>query len=497
MASVQLRPNCLNFVELLAQAIALISPTMTAALIIPVMYSITGDWSWLSYALGTVMLLFVALNLNQFARRSTSAGSMYAYICRGLGLTAGGIGGWSLIWAYLGISMAGVTGFSIFAGKLLEMIGVTVSLILLFGICAGISWFLAWKNVRLSALMMLVLEVISMALITLLVLIVLAEHHFAVDTSQFDMATLPWSSLGLGVVVAIFSLVGFECATAFGDEAKDPLKTIPLAVIWSLIISGSFFVFVTYTMIIGTRGYSDPLDKIDAPLNVMAQMAHVGLLGIPLSAAAMVSFFALCLSCINAGARVIYAMGRHGIFHSAMGAAHEANGTPHFAVTVMSVIAFAVPTTLVILNQAPLDVFGWVGTLAAFGFLVPYILITLSAPAYLKKFGELSGKDWAVCGASLALLLIPTVGSVYPIPAAPVRYFPYLYLLYLAAGILWIVSFHRRKPLAGQTIRAELDGMDARFQAVGAAAAAVCLLCPQKRTFVSALSMSALCHLQT
>ena len=51
------------------------------------------------------------------------------------------------------------------------------------------------------------------------------QHHFAVDTAQFDVSTLPWSSVGLGVVVAIFSLVGFECATAFGDEAKNPLKT--------------------------------------------------------------------------------------------------------------------------------------------------------------------------------------------------------------------------------------------------------------------------------
>ncbi len=97
----QLKPNCLGFYGLLAQAIALISPTMTAALIIPVMYSNTGDWSWLPYALGTVMLLFVAYNLNQFARRSTTSGSM-SYICRGLGLKAGAIGGWALIWAYLG-----------------------------------------------------------------------------------------------------------------------------------------------------------------------------------------------------------------------------------------------------------------------------------------------------------------------------------------------------------------------------------------------------------
>src|ERR1700756_1381583 len=103
MPNIPLKPNCLSFTEVLAQAVALISPTMTAALIIPVMYSNTGNWSWLPYALGTVMLLFVAMNLNQFAKRSTSSGSMYAYTCRGLGLTAGGIAGWSLIWAYLGI----------------------------------------------------------------------------------------------------------------------------------------------------------------------------------------------------------------------------------------------------------------------------------------------------------------------------------------------------------------------------------------------------------
>ena len=93
MSEAKLKSNCLSFSELLAQAVALISPTMTAALIIPVMFSNTGDWSWLSYALGTVMLLFVAMNLNQFARRSAASGSMYAYISRGLGLTAGGIGG--------------------------------------------------------------------------------------------------------------------------------------------------------------------------------------------------------------------------------------------------------------------------------------------------------------------------------------------------------------------------------------------------------------------
>lgn len=467
----QLKPNCLGFTELLAQNVALISPTMTAALIVPVMYSNTGDWSWISYALGTVMLLFVAFNLNQFAKRSTSSGSMYAYICRGLGLTAGGIGGWALIWAYLGISMAGLTGFTIFAGKLCSMMGFNPPPILLFAVCIAISWFCAWKNVNLSARAMLLCEAISMAFILVLCFIVLAHHGFAIDKTQFDTKTVPWSSIGLGVVVAIFSLVGFEAATAFGDEAKNPLKTVPSSIYVSLIISGVFFIFVTYVEIMGVRGYSMTLDKIDQPLNILAQLIKIPVLQIPLSLGAMLSFFALNLSCISAGGRVIYAMGRHGIFPEATGAAHDKNETPHIAVTVMAVLSFLVPTAALVFGHvALLDCFNDVGTCAAFGFVVAYGLVSAAAPAYLKKIGELTAKDWLGCIASLLLLAVPAVGSVYPVPAPPVNYFPYAFLLYLAIGMTWILAFHRREPAASVKIRRDLDESHARYQTMGMAA---------------------------
>src|SRR4030081_3732435 len=74
-----LRPNCLSFPEVLAQSIAMIAPTMTAALLIPLAFASAGQGTWLAYLFGTIMLLFVVFNLNQFARRSTSPGSMYAY----------------------------------------------------------------------------------------------------------------------------------------------------------------------------------------------------------------------------------------------------------------------------------------------------------------------------------------------------------------------------------------------------------------------------------
>ncbi|MGO8870190.1 MAG: hypothetical protein ACLQPH_02095 [Acidimicrobiales bacterium] len=84
-----LRANALGFPTVLAQSVALISPTMTAVLIIPLVFADAGPGSWLAYLFGTVMLLFVVACLNPFSRRSASPGSMYAYTGRGLGPTSG------------------------------------------------------------------------------------------------------------------------------------------------------------------------------------------------------------------------------------------------------------------------------------------------------------------------------------------------------------------------------------------------------------------------
>jgi amino acid transporter len=445
-----LKKDALGPLELLAQNIALISPTMTAALIVPLMYGTTGAWSWLSYALGAVMLLFVALNLNQFASRFAGSGSMYQYICKGLGNVVGGLGGWALIWAYLGISVAGLTGFTTFAQTLLGMVGINCPAIVLFVVCIAISGFCAWKNVALSAQVMLILEGVSIVLITLLCLVALGFHGFAVDTTQFAPSSLNVGTLGLGVVVAVFSLVGFESATAFGDEARNPLKAIPWAVIVSLIIAGVFFVFVTYVEVLATHGTTPTLDQLTAPLNTIAGLVHMGWLAAPLSACAMVSFFALNLSCLNAGARVIYIMGQQGLFHHFTADSHHVNETPHIAVYIMIALSFGLPTFFSLSGMAVGDEFNDAGTLAAFGFIVAYALVTIAAPLYIKALGQIKPLDWIIAGASLVLLLLPTIGSVYPVPAAPVMYFPYAFLVYLIGGGIWIAVQNYRLLVASR-----------------------------------------------
>ena len=327
-ARTQLRANALGFPALLAQSIALISPTMTAVLIIPLAFSNACEGTWLAYLFGTVMLLFVVFSLNQFARRSATAGSMYTYTSRGLGAATGVFSGWTLIWSYLFIGVAGLAGFAIFAAQFLDVVGLRAPApVLLFAVSALACWYIAYKDIRISSILTLILECLSVLCILSLAAIVLFRHGFSVDTSQVTLNGVGFHGLSLAVVACIFSLVGFESATALGGEAKNPRRHLFRAVIWSLILTGLFMVVMGYVEVYGTRHDSTPLGFIAAPLNVISRIYGVSYFKIPLSLGAMISFFSLTLSCLNAGSRIIYPMGSTWCSHG--GWARSTPGTGH------------------------------------------------------------------------------------------------------------------------------------------------------------------------
>jgi amino acid transporter len=462
----KLKHNALNFWEVTAQSVALISPSMTACLIVPLMFGTAGSMGWFCFLFGAIMLLFVALSLNQFAKRSSASGSMYEYTIKGLGPKVGGMSGWSLLWAYMFIGIAGVTGFTHFASLLLtsaqfDAAGhVNVLWIPLFLVCVASAWLLAILDITLSTVLMLIMEGASVFVITSLCLYAAGQTGF-VDVGQLHpFAGLNFAGimkpLGLGVVVAVFSEVGFEAATAFGEEAKNPLINIPKAVIVSLVVTCLFFIFVTYVETHALATNKPTLDNLTAPLVTLADNLGVGWMGVLTSVGAMVSFFALAMSCLNAGARIMFTMGRYGIFPISVGSSHKTNLTPHVALSVFATIQFLIPTVVMLLvfagNKgmaiaAPFDIFNDAGLFGAMGFCCAYVLITLAAPFYLKKIGELKPVDVLVAFMGLALLLVPIIGPFWPVPASPpTNYFPYIVGAYLVIGaVLIYIRSHSSK----------------------------------------------------
>jgi amino acid transporter len=120
---------------------------------------------------------------------------------------------------------------------------------------------------------------------------------------------------------------------------------------------------------------------------------------IALSVGAMIGSFAAVSACVNASARILYSLSRNGLLPPAVASSHAINETPHIAVTIMSALFFVIPAALLFVPGVQLlDIVGYGGSLTAFGFIGAYFLVSVAAPAYLKREGEVHGRDYALAG---------------------------------------------------------------------------------------------------
>src|ERR1700753_422954 len=90
-----LRKNYLSALENVAQAVGTMGPAATLGTVIPLLIGENGNGTWLLFLgiLGVFML--ISININVFASRFASAGSLSSYAERGLGGLTGILTGWS------------------------------------------------------------------------------------------------------------------------------------------------------------------------------------------------------------------------------------------------------------------------------------------------------------------------------------------------------------------------------------------------------------------
>jgi amino acid transporter len=243
-----------------------------------------------------------------------------------------------------------------------------------------------------------------------------------------------------------------------GSEAKDPLHNIPRAVTWSGILAGLFFIFCAYAEVLGFRGAAETLENNQAPLHVMARSAGMpAFISIVIDIGALVSFFSCVLACITAGARVLFLMGQKGALHSLLGRAHTSNRTPHRAVVVSGIAAFLPLGVLTCLGIGTSEIYGLTATLATFGFLTAYVLISIAAPIFLRAQGRLTIRDGIVSALALLAMIVAFMGNVYPVPSAPYNYLPYIYLGFLLSGLTWSMVLYSRTPAFSKKVDADMD----------------------------------------
>ncbi|MGC1416526.1 MAG: APC family permease [Candidatus Acidiferrum sp.] len=443
-----LRREVLSPLETLAQSVSTIAPTTTPVATIPLVCALAGNGTWLAYVLATAAIFLVALCIGKFARYSASPGSLYSYASMILPPSLGATAAWSLLLAYIATGASVIGGFYHFANLLLrDATGHVLSTAFLAILVTAISIGIAWRDVKISARLMLWIEAVSVSFILIVIVLVLFRNGFRLDWEQFRLRGMSGSGLRLGLVLALFSFVGFESATTLGAEARNPLKTIPRAVIQSALLAGAIFIICAYTEVLGLRLAGQDLGTSQAPMRVLARVGGLPLFGVLIDIGALISMFAGTLACITAAARVLLLMSHNGLAHASLRKTHARNETPGIAIAVTGTAAVLPVAILAARGASGLDVYGWMGSLATYGFIVTYALVCVALPRYLHAHNAYRPGAQIIPWLASAAMLLALAGNLYPVPEGPYGKLPYIYLAYLAAGLLWFFFRARnRKP---------------------------------------------------
>jgi amino acid transporter len=447
-----LRSGILSPMETLAQSVSTIAPSSTPAVTIPLVCALAGNGTWLAYVFATIAVLLVALCVAEFARHSASPGSLYTYAAMVLPRWLGAVVAWSLLLAYVGTASSVVGGFYQYADMIvLRSTGSPASGVLLTVGVTAVAMWVAWRDVKVSARLMLWIEAASLLTILIVVVLVLAHRGLHIDTTQIKLQGMTGSGLRLGLVLALFSFVGFESATTLGSEARNPLKTIPRAVIQSSVLAGSIFIACAYTEVLGFHMVGQDLGASEAPMQTLAGVAGAPFLGTLINIGVLVSLFACTLACITAVARVLLLMAHKGLVHSSLRGTHARNETPGPAIVVAGIAAGLPVAILAARGGSGLDVYGWMGSLATYGFIVTYALVAIALPGYLRRHNAFRPSARIISTLACIAMLLALAGNLYPVPEGPYGKLPYIYVVYLAAGMtsFLLSGRHKKYPAAG------------------------------------------------
>lgn len=438
-----LHAGVLGPLETLAQSVSAMAPSTSPSLTIPLVFAIAGNATWFVYLLATCATLLVGFCVSRFARLSASPGSLYTYTSDTLPQVCGVAAGCGLLLAYLatGVSVAGGALYytNLLAQQFLHWVPPALPALALVSIAAG---YVAWRDVKLSAELMLWIEICSLSLIFIVLVLLLVRNGLHFDMEQFRLRGVSFSALGPALVLSMFSFVGFESATTLGGEARNPLRTIPRAVIQCAIIAGVFFVLCSYSEVLGFRGESGKLSEATSPLHLLAGKAGVSPLGVGIDFGAFISMIACVLACVTAASRVLMRMAHEGLLPRSLEKT-SAHGTPVAAIISSTGLIFVAALLMTLRGIGGADVYDLAGSLSVFGFLTAYALVAIALPFARRARQQHSLPIVAISALAVLVVVLIAVYDLRSTADAAHARLPYIYLVYIAGGLAWYLVGRR------------------------------------------------------
>lgn len=348
----------------------------------------------LSFLLAAFAALLSALSYAELASTIPASGSSYSYTYATLGEIIAWAVGWMLMLEY-GVSVAAVAvGWGEYLNTFLSSFGVTmptsftqppgegglvnIPALIVIAACAILLIRGASESARVN---------MTMVLLKIAILIFFSVVAF----TSFDGSNLtPFLPLGLlGVTAAagqvFFSYIGFDAASTAGEEAKNPRKDLPFAIIGSLAIVTVLYLLVTIAALGARPWQQDAGSGAEAILATIANASVGGTwAGNLIALGAIVSIFSVVLVTLYGQTRILFAMARDGLLPKVFTRINPRTKTPNVNTAIVAV-AIAIPASVVSLGQ--LAEATSIGTLGAFAVVnVGVIVLRRQRPDLPRGF---------------------------------------------------------------------------------------------------------------
>lgn len=411
------------------------------------------------------MFLLFALLLAVFAVGYTravpyvrNAGAFYAYITQGLGRPIGLVAAYAAMVCYTSLAAATCGALAFFADDTADrLLGIDLGWEIWAAIGLALVLVFGYRRITLAARVLavaLTLEVISLLVLDLAILG--DQGPGAFPASSFSPDVVFSGVVGVAIIYAFSSFMGFEGTAIYAEEARDPKRTIPRATYAAVAIVGIFYVLTTWALIAGVGADevvsvagADPGGFVFALSDTYVGGAWTDVLTVLI----VTSSFAAVLAFHNAAARYFYALSRDGFLPAPLGRTHPRFASPHVASLVQWTLLVAIVAGFAIAGLDPLTNLSTAMTgFGAVGLMAMLAVTSLAILAFFWKRGE---RGWAVTVAPIvatAGLAVSTVLALVNYPSltgstsSVINNLPWLHLITIALGIGIALRMRARKP---------------------------------------------------
>jgi basic amino acid/polyamine antiporter, APA family len=284
-----------------------------------------------------------------------------------------------------------------------------------------------------------------------------ANYHLPAGPQTGAGGYLPfgWAGVLGGAAFMFFAYIGFDAVSTTAEEANNPSKDLPIAIIASL-----FICTILYIVVAAILNGIVPFNKLNVAFPVAFAMDYVGLgwAGIIISFGAIAGLTTVMLVQMYGQTRVFFAMSRDGLLPPAFVRLHPAWRTPAVSQAFFGVLIAAAGALFPI---------GILGSATNMGTLVAFVLVACAVPVLRKRHPELRGSFTLPFGSYVIPLLL-AASALFLIYFLKVGnplvwgFFPLVWLAFLiwfAFGLILYFSYGRRKSTVALQ---ELEGLAPR-----------------------------------